>query len=203
MSLMKSMDKMLKNKAVLYGVVFLTVTNVFGYLMIRNYEAIVFFALVAYISSEFTKNNILVCLVALLMTNILLAVVQGRKIYESMKVVEGMDQGEKKTTDDKPSEESASEEDPSKKAASKKDPLNSLLNSGEPAVDMAATKAAGAEGLVASLSDSKMSEHMANLDRIEGLLNKQEGLVGSLSKIENMMDKLEKMGAKRISRRDD
>ena len=193
MSLMKSMDKMLKNKAVLYGVVFLTVTNVFGYLMIRNYEAIVFFALVAYISSEFTKNNILVCLVALLMTNILLAVVQGRKVYESMKIVEGMEHGEKDSKDDKSSKKDASKDKASKDKASTE----------EPVVDESATKAASADGLVASLSDSKMSEHMANLDRIEGLLNKQEGLVGSLSKIENMMDKLEKMGAKRISRRDD
>lgn len=191
MSLMKSMDKMMKNKAVLYGVLFITVTNLFGYLMIRNYEAIVFFALVAYISSEFTTNNILVCLVALLMTNILLAVVQGRKVYESMKLREGATGGEdseKKNVDKKHAD---------KKHADKKS------HSEEPVVDEAATKAAGAEGLSSSLSDSKMSEHMANLDRIEGLLSKQEGLVGSLSKIENMMAKLENMGAKRISRRED
>tara|TARA_Y100000768_G_scaffold307929_2_gene242026 strand:+ start:532 stop:1062 length:531 start_codon:yes stop_codon:yes gene_type:complete len=176
---MKSLDSMMKNKAVLYGVLFITVTNVFGYLMIRNYEAIVFFALVAYISSEFTKNNILVCLVALLMTNILLAVVQGRKVYESMKLREGATGGEKP---DAATDEAAAD---------------------EPVVDEAATKAAGTEGLSSSLSDSKMKQHMANLDRIEGLLSKQEGLVGSLSKIENMMAKLENMGAKRISRRDD
>lgn len=186
MSLMKSMDKMMKNKAVLYGVLFITVTNLFGYLMIRNYEAIVFFALVAYISSEFTTNNILVCLVALLMTNILLAVVQGRKVYESMKLREGATGGE----------------DSDKKHADKKH-ADKKSHSEEPVVDEAATKAAGAEGLSSSLSDSKMSQHMANLDRIEGLLSKQEGLVGSLSKIENMMAKLENMGAKRISRRED
>jgi len=135
MSLMKSMDKMLKNKAVLYGVVFLTVTNVFGYLMIRNYEAIVFFALVAYISSEFTKNNILVCLVALLMTNILLAVVQGRKVYESMKIVEGMEHGEKDSKDDKSSKKDASKDKASKDKASTE----------EPVVDESATKAASAD----------------------------------------------------------
>ena len=181
MSVMKSMDKMLKNQAVLYGVLFITVTNVFGYLMVRNYEAIVFFALVAYISSEFTKNNILVCLVALLMTNVLLAVVQGRKVYESMRVQEGADV-----------EKDAEDEVAAKKAITK-----------EPVIKEAETKAAAAEALAPSLSDSKMKGHMANLDRIEGLLNKQEGLVGSLSKIENMMAKLENMGAKRVDRRID
>ena len=178
MSVMKSMDKMLKNQAVLYGVLFLTVTNVFGYLMVRNYEAIVFFALVAYISSEFTKNNILVCLVALLMTNILLAVVQGRKVYEGMGLQEGVSAGAKA---DKPKEDTPK----------------------EPVIKKADSKAAVAEELSPSLSDSKMKGHMANLDKIEGLLNKQEGLVGSLSKIENMMAKLENMGAKRVDRRND
>lgn len=176
MGVMKSMDKMLKNQAVLYGVLFITVTNVFGYLMVRNYEAIVFFALVAYIASEFTKNNILVCLVALLMTNILLAIVQGRKVYEGMQTREG---GEKE-------------------GMAKATPKNE-----DPVVQEAATKIKVADGLSSNLSDSKMKDHMANLDRIEGLLNKQEGLVGSLSKIETMMSKLENMGAKRINRRED
>ena len=178
MSVMKSMDKMLKNQAVLYGVLFLTVTNVFGYLMVRNYEAIVFFALVAYISSEFTKNNILVCLVALLMTNVLLAIVQGRKVYESMQT-EGV------------ADETAAKAEASPEEAK------------EPVIKKADSKAAVAEQLMPSLSDSKMKDHMANLDKIEGLLNKQEGLVGSLSKIENMMAKLENMGAKRVDRRMD
>jgi len=193
MSVFKSMDKMMKNQAVLYGVLFITVTNVFGYLMVRNYEAIVFFALVAYLSSEFTKNNVLICLVALLMTNILLAIVQGRKVYEGMR--EGLedDTADEIAIPPKPARESPGD-GPPKPGGPKPKP---------PKVNQKATALAAAEGVVPNLSDSKMNEHMANLDRIEGLLNKQEGLVGSLSKIENMMGKLESMGAKRIDRRQD
>ena len=40
-----------------------------------------------------------------------------------------------------------------------------------------------------------MQDHMANLDRIEALLDKQEGLVGSLGKIESMMGRIENMGS--------
>ena len=89
MSLLKQLDKLLKNKFALYGVLFLTVSNVFGYLMTSNYEAIVFFTLVAYLSSSFTKNNILVALISLVATNLLLTIVQGRRIYESFKEGEG------------------------------------------------------------------------------------------------------------------
>ena len=88
-NLLKQLDKMLKNKVVLYGILFLTITNVFGYLMTKNYEAVVFFALVYYLTGEFTRNNILIALVALVSTNALLAMVQGRKIYESMVGQEG------------------------------------------------------------------------------------------------------------------
>lgn len=188
MGLFKSADKLLKNKVVLYVVLFLTITNVFGYLMVRNYEAIVFFALVAYISSEFTKNNILICAVAMLMTNLLLAIVQGRKVYESMRVREGMNH-----------------ENPADKAADGDEaaPAGEAAPADEPVVDETATKQGFTNKIAPSLSTSKMNEHMANLDRIEGLLNKQEGLVGSLSKIESMMSKLEKMGAKPVNRRND
>jgi len=187
------MDKMMKNQAVLYGVLFITVTNVFGYLMVRNYEAIVFFALVAYLSSEFTKNNVLICLVALLMTNILLAIVQGRKVYEGMR--EGL---EDDTADD-----NAIPPKPARESPGAGPPIAAGPKPKAPKVNQKATTVATTEGMVPNLSDSKMNEHMANLDRIEGLLNKQEGLVGSLSKIENMMGKLESMGAKRIDRRQD
>ena len=48
---MNQLDKLVKNKMVLYAVLILTVTNVFGYLMTANYEAIVFFSLVYYFIS--------------------------------------------------------------------------------------------------------------------------------------------------------
>ena len=203
MSVFKSMDKMMKNQAVLYGVLFITVTNVFGYLMVRNYEAIVFFALVAYLSSEFTKNNVLVCLVALLMTNILLAIVQGRKVYEGMREGPQDDTADEIAIPPKPPRESPGAGHPKSGGPKPGGPKPGGPKPKPPQVNQKATTMAATEGMVPNLSDSKMNEHMANLDRIEGLLNKQEGLVGSLSKIENMMGKLESMGAKRIDRRQD
>ena len=184
-NLLKQLDKMLKNKVVLYGVLFLTITNVFGYLMTKNYEAVVFFALVYYLTGEFTRNNILIALVALVATNSLLAMVQGRKIYEAMVAGEG-----KKDNDE---EEDDEEEDGAKgkgKADKAKvvDPLK--VNKKE---SMKASMEANVSKL--DLGDgSQFEDHMNNLNKLESLLNKQEGLVGSLDKIDGMMNRLENLG---------
>ena len=175
---------MLKNKVVLYGILFLTITNVFGYLMTKNYEAVVFFALVYYLTGEFTRNNILIALVALVATNSLLAIVQGRKIYESMVGQEGAGHSEKEGENEKEGEEKGEDKDKAKG----KDPLK--VNKKE---TMKATMEASVPKL--DLGDgSQFEDHMANLNKLESLLNKQEGLVGSLDKIDGMMNRLENLG---------
>jgi len=193
-NLLKQLDKMLKNKVVLYGILFLTITNVFGYLMTKNYEAVVFFALVYYLTGEFTRNNILIALVALVSTNALLAMVQGRKIYESMVGQEGTGHDKKKEGDaaaKKEGEEKKEGDAAAKKegdAAAKKDGL---------AVNKKETLTANMEASVPKLdlgNGSNFQDHMANLNKLESLLNKQEGLVGSLDKIDGMMSRLENLG---------
>ncbi len=181
------MDGLLKNKFVLYGVLFFAVTNVFGYLMTANYEAIVFFSLVGYLTSEFTKNNILIALIALMSTNLLLTVVQGRRIYESFKEGEG-EKG--KAAADAKSEDAKPGDAKSKEAAKPGD-----AKSKEDEIDKEITAEMNKAKLAASVDPNTMEDHMANLDRIENLLAKQEGLVGSLGKIENMMGRLENMGS--------
>ena len=181
MSLLKQLDKLLKNKFALYGVLFLAVSNVFGYLMTSNYEAIVFFTLVAYLSASFTKNNILVALIALVATNLLLTIVQGRRIYEGFK--EGNDHTSGK--DDASNDET---KDKKKKGKETSDDTENKVN-----VD--ATKKMNSKASAEAFDPAAMKDHMANLDRIEALLDKQEGLVGSLGKIESMMGRIENMGS--------
>ena len=182
-NLLKQLDKMLKNKVVLYGVLFLTITNVFGYLMTKNYEAVVFFALVYYLTGEFTRNNILIALVALVATNSLLAMVQGRKIYEAMVAGEGK-KGDAESEDAEGAEDAKGKADKAKVA----DPLK--VNKKE---SMKASMEANVSKL--DLGDgSQFQDHMDNLNKLESLLNKQEGLVGSLDKIDGMMNRLENLG---------
>ena len=200
-NLLKQLDKMLKNKVVLYGILFLTITNVFGYLMTKNYEAVVFFALVYYLTGEFTRNNILIALVALVSTNALLAMVQGRKIYESMVGQEGAGHEKKKDGDaKKEGEDSEKKEGDAKKGdVDAKDKKNGESGSKKDgfAVKKKETLSANMEASVPKLDlgdGSNFQEHMANLNKLESLLNKQEGLVGSLDKIDGMMSRLENLG---------
>jgi len=61
--------ELLTNKVVLYIVLFLAVTNVLGYVSIQDSYSLVMFAMVAYLTTFFTKNMVVVLLTALLVTN--------------------------------------------------------------------------------------------------------------------------------------
>jgi len=61
----------LTNKYVLYIIAFLSIINILGYFMNRNYGSVTFFALVAFLTFCFTKNMIIVLSIALFSTNLL------------------------------------------------------------------------------------------------------------------------------------
>ena len=59
------------NKYVLYFIAFLSIVNILGYFINRNYGAITFFVLVAFLTFCFNKNMIIVLGIALFATNLL------------------------------------------------------------------------------------------------------------------------------------
>ena len=76
---------LLKDKNVLYVVLFIAVTNVFAYLMLRQFDAIVFFLIAGFLSSYFSKNMIIIMLIAILSTNFLIGTkLIGKKVIETM-----------------------------------------------------------------------------------------------------------------------
>lgn len=60
------------DKNVLYIMLVIAVVNIIGYLIMGNFEAVVFFAIVAYLSTFFTKNMVIVFLISILATNFLM-----------------------------------------------------------------------------------------------------------------------------------
>jgi hypothetical protein len=66
-------SKLLTNKYFLYFIVFLAATNVLGYLVSNKVNAVIFFALVAFLVSNFSKNMSVILLVAIIATNLLMA----------------------------------------------------------------------------------------------------------------------------------
>jgi hypothetical protein len=71
-SVESSAATMATDKNVLYIMLIIAFVNVLGYLMMGNFEAVVFFAIVAYLSTFFTKNMVIVFLISILATNFLM-----------------------------------------------------------------------------------------------------------------------------------
>ena len=86
MSFANEASKLLTNKYFLYFIVFLAVSNVLGYLVTNKINAVIFFALICLLMANFSKNMIVVLIVAIIATNLLM--VNG-KMREGMENAEG------------------------------------------------------------------------------------------------------------------
>lgn len=73
MSLVNKASKLLTNKYFLYFLVFLTATNMLGYLVTNKFNAIAFFGLVSLLTYQFSKNMSVVLLVGLITTSLIMS----------------------------------------------------------------------------------------------------------------------------------
>lgn len=99
-------SKLLTNKYVLYAVVFIAVANVLGYLVTNKLNAVVFFGLIAFLTSNFSKNMVVILLVALVATNLLMSNKFTREGLDNM----GPEKKEIKEEDKKKKEEDKKKE---------------------------------------------------------------------------------------------
>lgn len=67
------LQDLLKNKYVLYVVLFLAITNVLGYLTVHDYRSLIMFASIGVLSTYFSKNMIVNLGIAMLFTNVFFA----------------------------------------------------------------------------------------------------------------------------------
>ena len=75
------MKSLLKDKKVLYIVMFVSVVNFFVYLLMHNWTASLIFILIGYLTTYFSKNMIVVLLTTLVSTNLIVASrVLGKRI---------------------------------------------------------------------------------------------------------------------------
>ena len=72
MSFVNESSKLLTNKYFLYFIVFLASTNVLGYMVTNKINAIIFFTLVSILTYQFSKNMVVILLVAIIATNFLM-----------------------------------------------------------------------------------------------------------------------------------
>jgi len=76
------LEKLLQNKNVLYVISFIAIMNLLGYIMMKNINAAIFFSVVGFLSSYFTKNMIVILLIAMISTN--LYVLGNSNVVEAM-----------------------------------------------------------------------------------------------------------------------
>ena len=79
MKVPKSVFKLLENKYVLYFVLFLAVSNLLGYMVVGNMNAVILFILIGGLMTFFSKNMIIVLTVPLVLTSVLLV---GNRVSE-------------------------------------------------------------------------------------------------------------------------
>ena len=150
------------DKNVLYIMLVIAVVNVLGYLMLGNFEAVVFFAIVAYLSTFFTKNMVIVFLIAILATNFLM--VSKVNYFRNVAAKEGMknkdakdvskDKIEKPTPSSSPSPSPSASASPSASPSPSKKPIPQPTNK-------ASTKTSGEkkkEGMNGKLAPAKFND---------------------------------------------
>jgi hypothetical protein len=181
----------LKDKRVLYVVLFLAVSNLFGFLMAQNFNGIILFLLSGLISTYFSRNMIVVLLVAMVVSNILSGTNMFRSIQEGMENEKDKEEKEKSDEDE--------DEDEDKDSKKKKQGMTNLSPSSlddeenaskklksKPKIDYAGTLESAYDNLDNLLSSDALKNMTSDTQR---LAEKQKTLMGNIKKLEPMMQK--------------
>ena len=189
----------LKDKRVLYIVLFLAVSNLFGFLMTQNFNGIIVFLLTGLISTYFSRNMIVVMLVAMVVSNIISGTNMFRTIQEGMENDKKKDDEESESEDDDDDKKEGME---SKKKANKQgmttlspssldeDKSSSKKLKSKPKIDYAGTLESAYDNLDNLLSSDALKNMTSDTQR---LAEKQKTLMGNIKKLEPMMQKAGEM----------
>jgi hypothetical protein len=149
------------DKNVLYIMLVIAVINVVGYLMMGNFEAVLFFAIVAYLSTFFTKNMVIVFLISILATNFLM--VSKVNYFSRMNSKEGMQT--QKTDDKTDADKAAADKAAADKAAADKAATDKA------GADKAATDKAGADKAVPKPTPTNSKKTSGEKEGMNGKLS--------------------------------
>jgi len=203
-SIESSATTMATDKNVLYIMLIVAFVNVLGYLMMDNFEAVVFFAIVAYLSTFFTKNMVIVFLIAILATNFLMV---SKVNYFRSSSKEGMtnpDADANKDASAKPSPSPSAKPSPSPSASAKPSPSPSASAKPSPSPSASAkpspkptNKASKTtstekkkEGMNGKLAPAKFNNDEDSDDDVDG----SAPFASSKGQIEKAHDNLQKIG---------
>ena len=179
------LKSLMKNKTFLYFVLFIAVVNAFGYLMMREFEAVMLFVLVGFLTTYFSNNMIIVLLTTIVVTNLFAS------SRLTIKFKEGMEGNKDKKEDE---HEDDKEEEEEKEGLVPLQPADLPPNGKKSKIDSTGTLEAAydhLDKLLESDAINKMSDEtqklanqqdklMKNIDKLEPMLNSAEGMIQKL-----------------------
>ena len=161
-SLKKQMKNLSQSKIVLYILLILAVTNLFGYLMSENFTAVFMFLVIGYLTTYFTDNMIIVFAVSIFATNFAVAMNYNRNR-------EGMtsnEKNDKKKDEDEKTETLEKEEDPNVKTLTdRKDSYKNLEYNALTGKKEKPKNSTTVEAMKDALKDNKTSQNPVIIDK--------------------------------------
>jgi Skp family chaperone for outer membrane proteins len=190
---MPKVDKLLNDKNVLYVVFALAILNLMGYLLVQNTEAIVFFLIVGFLSTYFSKNMIIVLIIAMVSTSIFTST-RGRYVKEGMRTSRAAPKEEADKKEDK-SMDSAKKSDKDKKKMpsdsemdkveddeeNEPEAMSNNSNTKKPRLDYAGNLAEAYNNLQKTIGKGGIK---ALTGQTETLLNQQKNLMDNIKGME-------------------
>lgn len=126
---MPKMDQLLNDKNVLYIVFVVAILNLLGYLITNNLEAVVFFLIVGFLSTYFSKNMIIVLIISIITTSIFATTRTPKVIYTTK---EGMGNMRAEIKEKVQEKKNNSDEQGDSSNSQMRDKISSQKNDSEP-----------------------------------------------------------------------
>ena len=190
----RSMKNMLKNKTVLYIVLFIAVTNVMGYLMVNNIDAVILLFLVGLLTSYFSKNMIVVMLAAIVFTNLLVGSMKASRsqLLEGLENEGDDDAGDDEDAGDDNDNDGDAGDDDGKSGLTNLRPASLGGNNNDDAdeLDFPGSLESAYDNLDKLLSSDAINKMSADTQK---LADKQHKLMGNIEKLEPLMQNAQKM----------
>lgn len=197
MKLPSSLKALLSNRIVLYVVVFLSLTNLLGYISANDTTSILVFLITGIITSYYTGNMIVILGIPMFVTNFLYSVDRGFKIRESMETMGEKNSEASETSEDKPKNAKPKAKSNGKKASKKSKPSASRDEPSDKklAIDEDKTLTDFHKNISSILGSNEMKnmtkDTMELIQQQEGLKNAIMGMQPLLEQAKGMMDYLD------------
>ena len=186
------MKQFLSNQTVLYVTLGISAMSLISYVMARNTEAILFFLLIGFVASHFSKNMTVVMLSALLSTNLIFGAKAAKALKEGLTAKDGAEDGaEDGDAEDEEGDDEGDDllEDAEKDVEHDKKAIKKKMKEMRSA-DKAEGNDKEHKGKKKSADFSNLDDLLENgMDNMDDLVKKQENLEKMITSLEPIIEK--------------